>query len=325
MSDDQKIAVVDIGGTHARFAIAHMAEIDAITVKDVIKMRVDKHASLQLAWEAYADQIGQRLPKEGAIALAAPIHNDVMQLTNSSWIIQPSLLSSDMKLDRFTLVNDFGAAAHAIAGMEQKSFTHICGPQNPLNGDGLISVVGPGTGLGVAHLQRNEVGYRVTQTEGGHIDFAPLDILEDKILNNLRQQYQRVSVERVVSGPGLQNIYQSLADLEGLEPKRMSDQELWQNASNADDPLAAAALGRFCMCFGAIAGDLVLAQGANNLVITGGLASRFGERLLTSGFQHRFVAKGRFQSHMENIGVYLAADDDLGLKGAAAAFIQEHQ
>ncbi len=325
MSDDHKIAVVDIGGTHARFAIAHMTGNDAITLEDVVKMRVDEHASLRLAWEVYANQIGQRLPKEGAIALAAPVHNDVMQLTNARWIIRPSLLSTDLKLNRITLVNDFSAAAHAIAGMERESFKHISGPHNSLNGDGLTSVIGPGTGLGVAHLRRDNGDYRVTQTEGGHIDFAPLDVLEDKILSNLRQQHQRVSVERIVSGPGLKNIYQALADMKGLEPEKMDDQELWQKASNSDDQLAAAALDRFCMCFGAVAGDLVLAQGSNNLVITGGLASRFQERLLTSRFQQRFVAKGRFQSHMENIGVYLAADDNLGLKGAAAAFIQEHQ
>ncbi len=91
-------------------------------------------------------------------------------------------------------------------------FTHVCGPDVPLPQEGMISVIGPGTGLGVAALLRRGKDYEVIETEGGHVDFAPLDSLEDRILAELRNSFRRVSVERLVSGRGLMNIYEALGD-----------------------------------------------------------------------------------------------------------------
>ena len=324
MGEASEVVVADIGGTHARFAIAKIEEKKPITLNEIVKMRVSEHASLQLAWEAYGQRLERPLPRNGSIAVAGPVGKDVMQLTNSSWMLRPANLADSLKVDRCTLVNDFGAAAHSVAQLNASSFQHICGPNDTLLNDGIVSVIGPGTGLGVAYLRRASGDYDVTQTEGGHIDFAPLDTVEDGLLAGLRNQHRRVSVERIASGPGLQNIYAHLAKLEGKTIAPIPDHQLWKEACDADNALAAAALDRFCMSFGSISGDIALAHGAQNLVITGGLAARIGAKLTTSGFQERFAAKGRFQSHMKAIGVYLLSDDDLGLQGAAAAFAREH-
>src|SRR3954447_17251243 len=100
-------------------------------------------------------------------------------------------------VDRFTIVNDFGAVAYAVAALPDEHFERVCGPDRPLPSEGIISIVGPGTGLGVAALLRKSDHYEVIETEGGHIDFAPLDSLEDKVLAQLRKSFRRVSIERI--------------------------------------------------------------------------------------------------------------------------------
>jgi glucokinase len=186
-------------------------------------------------------------------------------------------------------------------------------------------VVGPGTGLGVAHLWRDGAGhYRVQATEGGHIDFAPLDEIEDAILVRLRQRHRRVSVERVVSGPGLVDIHEVLASLEGRAVPPRDDKALWQAGLDGSDSLAAAAVDRFCMALGAVAGDLALAQGASGVVVAGGLGFRIKDTLLRSDFAGRFCAKGRFAGMMAAMPVKLITHPQPGLLGAAAAFTMEH-
>ena len=321
----QEIMVADIGGTHARFAIAVVEDRHIARLDHQITMNSVDHASLQIAWEAYGQEVGRKLPPDGAIAVAGPVGGDVLHLTNNSWMIRPHLIKEKLRLERYSLVNDFGAVGHAVALLEDQHFEHICGPAIALNDKGLITVLGPGTGLGVAHVMRQAGEYQVTETEGGHIDFSPHDEVEDSLLRHLRKEHSRVSVERVVAGPGLQTIYHVLAEIEGQASKRMDDKALWQLALSGDDSLASAAFDRFCLCLGAFAGDITLAQGARSVVIAGGLGSRIAHRLASSGFRERFKAKGRFQSLMEQIPVKQLLHEQPGLYGAAGAFIKEHQ
>ncbi len=323
-----EIVVADIGGTHARFAIANIDDGKVAALTDQIKMRTGEHASLQIAWETYGRELGRELPQDGAIAVAGPVGGEMIYLTNSSWTIRPALISETLKLNRFTLINDFAAVGHAVAQMDADMFRPICGPDEALTNDGIITVVGPGTGLGVAHILRvaNKEGddYQVTETEGGHIDFAPLDHVEDQLLAHLRQHHCRVSVERIVSGPGLAIIYQVLAQMEQRQVRPLSDTELWKLAPSGKNSLATAAFERFCLCLGSVTGDLALAQGAKSVVMAGGLGRRIADRLPSSGFRERFVAKGRFQSKMETIAVKQLLHEEPGLYGAATAFVQEH-
>lgn len=320
----QEIVVADIGGTHARFAIAKVDVGCILGFDHQLKMRGADHASLQIAWEAYADQIGRELPREASLAVAGPVGGDVLYFTNSSWMIRPALVPEKLKLDRFSLVNDFGAVGHAIVHMGEDQFKHICGPETALAEDGTITVFGPGTGLGVVQILRKNGDYFVTETEGGHLDFAPHDEFEDALLRKLRVQHRRVSAERVTSGPGIRVIYSLLAEIEGQSAKDIDDRALWALALSGEDSLAAAAFDRFCLCLGSVAGNLALAHGAKEVVMAGGMGQRIGSALLTSGFRERFVAKGRFQSMMEKISVKQLIHKEPGLYGAAAAFIREH-
>lgn len=315
-----QVIAVDIGGTHARFALAEVSDGRVQSLATPITLKTAEHASFQTAWEAFGAQLGQPLPRNAAIAFAGPVGGDVLQLTNSHWTIRPALIKDRLHVDRFALVNDFGAVGHAVAQAAPEYFRHICGPDTPLPGIGIISVVGPGTGLGVAYVVRADGHYRVCATEGGHIDFAPLDAFEDGLLDHLRKRYRRVSAERVVSGPGLRGIYEAFARIEERAVVAEDDKAIWTAALDGTDSLAVAALDRFCMNLGALAGDLALAQGANAVVIAGGLGARIANHLPQSGFAQRFAAKGRFEAMMAAIPVKLITLDEPGLYGAAAAF-----
>jgi len=319
-----QLVAVDIGGTHARFAIAEASGGRVTALAEPVTLKTAEHASLQTAWEAFAAQTGP-LPRAAAIAVASPVGGEVIKLTNNPWIIRPALVQERLGVDSFVIVNDFGAIGHAVAQLGDEHFQPLAGPDAPLPDAGIITVCGPGTGLGVAQVLRMaDGGYRVLETEGGHMDFAPLDAIEDQILKRLRAQHGRVSVERVVAGPGIVGIYETLAEIEGRAVPRRDDKAIWTEAIDGTDSLALAALDRFCLSLGAAAGDLALAQGAKAVVIAGGLGLRLKDRLARSGFAERFAAKGRFRSMMEAIPVKLITHPQPGLFGAAAAFAQEH-
>lgn len=321
-----EIVAVDIGGTHARFAIAEIEEGRVVRLDDEITMKTVDHGSLQLAWQAFGAQLGRPLPRAAAIAVASPVGGELIKLTNNPWIIRPALVKERLEVDDYVLINDFGAIGHAVAQLGLDHFEHLCGPDVDWPKPGSITVCGPGTGLGVAQVYCCANGdYHVIETEGGHIDFSPLDGLEDAILKRLRRTFTRVSVERIVAGPGILAIYETLAQIEGRAIASISDREVWDMAFEGKDSLAVAALDRFCLSLGAVAGDLALTHGPKGVVIAGGLGLRLKDHLVNSGFEQRFVAKGRFQSLMRSIPVRLITHPQPGLFGAAAAYAQEHK
>jgi len=319
-----EVVAVDIGGTHARFALAEISKGHVETLGEAMTLKTGEHASLQTAWEEFRAHVGRPLPAAAGIAIAGPVQGEVLKLTNCPWLIRPALIPEKLGVERYALVNDFGAVAHAVAQVDAASFRHVCGPDEPLPENGVVSIVGPGTGLGVGQLLRRNGRYDVIETEGGHIDFAPLDALEDNILRHLRKRYRRVSVERLASGPGLVNIHDALAAIEQRPVESRDDKLLWTVALEGTDSLAAAALDRFCLSLGAIAGDIALAQGASAVVIAGGLGLRLADHLPRSGFAARFIAKGRFERRMDDMPVKLITHPQPGLFGAAAAFAAEY-
>jgi glucokinase len=318
-----EIIAGDIGGTHARFAIAEIANGQVVKLHDPVTLHTADHASLATAWAAFGAAIGRPLPRAAALALACPIAGEVLQFTNNPWVIRPAALRAELGLNSLTLINDFGAVGHAISQLGPEHLRHIAGPDVALPETGVITVMGPGTGLGVAHILRAEKTF-VIECEGGHMDFSPLDALEDAILAKLRARHGRVSVERIVSGPGLKNLYEALGEIENREIRLQSDTEIWTKAIAGTDPLAVAALTRFCLALGAAAGDLALAQGGQAVVLAGGVLPRIVDLLPGSGFASRFTAKGRFERMMSGIPVKLITHPQPGLLGVAAAHAAMH-
>ena len=324
--DSMDLVAVDIGGTHARFAIASVAADGRIALGEAETLHTRDHASFQTAWEEFRARREGGLPPRASLSVAAPVGGEVIRFTNNPWLIRPGLMRSKLGVETFTIVNDFAAIAHAAAQAPDDLLLHLTGPDRPLPAAGTFSVLGPGTGLGVAHLWRSEAGeYRVTATEGGHTDFAPLDLIDDAILARLRQRHTRVSTERVVSGPAIRDIYEALAALEHRAIAEQDDVTIWTRGLDGSDSLAAAAVDRFCLSLGSVAGDIALSQGGfAGVVIAGGLGYRLRDHLPQSGFAERFRAKGRFAELMASIPVKLIVHPQPGLYGAAAAFAAEH-
>lgn len=318
------IAAADVGGTHARFALASIDGGRVIDLGEPVTVKTSEFASFQHAWQEFGRRIEEPLPHELAIAFAGPVGGDVLKLTNNPWVIRPALMQEKLGVERFVVVNDFAAIAHAVAGLDVSAYRHICGPEKNLPESGVVSIVGPGTGLGVASLLKRPNGHDVIATEGGHIDWAPLDPLEDRILEHLRENFRRVSVERLVSGRGLLNIYEALGTIEKRPFTLRDEKDLWTAALAGSDTLAAAALDRLCLIFGAAAGDFALAQGAHAVVLAGGLGLRLVDYLPRSGFRDRFIAKGRFERMMDEMPVKVIVHPQPGLFGAAAAFAAQN-
>lgn len=317
-----ELIAADIGGTHARFAIAEVADGRVVRLDDPVTLKTAEYASLQTAWEAFGKSLDRPLPRAAAIAVASPVGGEVIKFTNNPWVIRPALITERLNVDSYVLVNDFGAVGHAVAQADESEFIHLGGPDRPLPTEGVITICGPGTGLGVAQVLRTPERYHVLETEGGHVDYAPLDPIEDAFVKRLRRDFTRVSAERIASGPGIVPIYRTLAEIEGRPATLTDDKAIWAAALEGGDSLANAALDRFFLALGAVAGDLALAQGGKAVVIAGGLAYRLKDRFAQSGFAERFIAKGRFQTLMAGLPVKLIVHPQPGLFGAAAAFAQ---
>lgn len=313
------LVTVDIGGTHARFAIATIAG-DAISLREEITLRTADHATFGDAWAEY-ERIQGNLPGAAAFSIAAPVGGEEIRLVNNPWVIR----RADIPTDALTIVNDFGAVGHAVANLGADSFHPIAGPDVAFPAEGTLTVLGPGTGLGVAHVWRDGAGaYRVQATEGGHFSFAPIDPLDDALLVRLRRRYGRVSAERVVSGPAIVDIHAAISDPLGGTAGLHDDKTIWRLGIAREDAIAAAAVDHFCGQLGAVAGDLALAQGACGVVVAGGLGLRLKELLPRSRFGELFRAKGRFSEIVGAMPVKLITHPQPGLFGAAAAFAKEH-
>lgn len=316
-----ELAVADIGGTHARFALAHVDGASAgIRLPWVAK--VADHSSLMAAWRAFAAHLrsaGEPVPRRLSIAIAGTVNYpdsvEPIRFTNNPWTIDPGTLAQDAQLDEFHLLNDFVAIAHAAASAPDTAFATLCGPAGPLPRDRPITLIGPGTGTGIALLRRSAPPF-IQGTEGAHFDFAPIDAFDDALLARLRAQHGRVSAERVVSGSGLAHM---VAVLAGSEPQ-IDIVALWHAGLSGSDAVAAQAIERFCMALGSVAGDVALAQGSKAVIVAGGLGQRLAGVLPRSGFEERFCAKGRYRAVMQGMKVRILMLEEPGLLGAALAF-----
>jgi glucokinase len=314
-----QIVVGDIGGTNARFALAEVADGGVVSLGDPVVLATAKYEGLPNAWHAFGAAIGQPLPRLASLAIAGPITGGPVRFLNSHWVVQPDTIDRDLGLDKSLLLNDFGAMAHAVHALGPEYFVHVCGPDVPFRRYGAISVLGPGTGLGVAVLQRTMAGPVVLETEGAHIHFAPLNDTERRVSDAVTAKYGRASVERIVSGPGLGDIVRTLSPNDARE-----DPELWQAAIDGTETALSQALDLFLDSYGSAAGDLSLAHGAMGVALTGGLTNRLLNIMTRSRFHARFCDKGRYRARMETVPVKLVTYPQPGLFGAAAAFAKEH-
>ena len=318
--------VADIGGTNARFALASMDEpIPALHHRRALPAA--EFASLQHAAEHYLEELDET-PGHAAFAVACPVRDDEIRLTNRAWSFSRHELQRALALDHLLVLNDFGAAAWTVPTLAESDSVPIYGPPEP-GRRGPVSVLGPGTGLGMALLVGDDdIGWRVVETEGGHASFAPHGTEERAIADWLAARHGRVSIERALCGIGLSQID---AALSRRKPGKQDtpDNELRPPADivaaalEGHDVPSRQALARFCAILGSVAGDTALMHGARAVMIAGGIVPRIVPFLRASAFRERFLDKGRFAAYLESVSVRVIMHPAPGLLGAALALRSE--
>ena len=243
----------DIGATNARFALVHPngsmtpARVYALNDYPSISDAIDKYL---------AEQSPPAKPRQAALAVASAITGDQVTLTNHAWTFSIEGLRRHLGLERLRVINDFAANALAIPYLVESDRTQI-GAGSPVN-DAPIAVIGPGTGLGVSALVPTASGAVPIPGEGGHMTMAPANAQESTVLGVMRKRYDHVSAERVLSGPGLVNLYNTLCELSAVPAAPFTPAQITSPRSWDEDPRAREATAMFCAMLGTVAGNLAL-------------------------------------------------------------------
>lgn len=314
MRTSSAVLVGDVGGTHARFAIVepHLFRVEARA-----ELPADEYQTFDAALSAYLSGLGiAQRPQAAAIGVAGPVTNGEVDFTNRDWRASEADLRR-LGFERALLINDFAAVAFSITALGTEDVRTLGPEVEGLAGDP-ITVLGAGTGFGVACLAQFRGLSLPIATEGGHISFAPQTDDEMEVARILARRFGHVSVERVLSGPGLENLHSALCELSG-EVEQLAAADIVRHAE-AGAETCKAALDMFCAIFGSVAGDLALAHGARGGVyIAGGIATKIEKHLLASSFRERFESKGRLGNYVKAIPTRLVLHEDAALLGAALA------
>ncbi|MDQ0464328.1 glucokinase [Caulobacter ginsengisoli] len=309
--------VGDVGGTNVRFALIDQAGPDPRLTRPR-SFRCEDFPSLEAAIAYYLPAGGR--PASAVVAVAGPVIDGRAELTNGAWrMSETGLMAGGFAAAR--LLNDYEALALSLRRLGPDDLGAI-GEARPRAG-GAAALMGAGTGLGVAAVVREGRRDTVLTTEGGHATFAPADEVEMDILRHLSGRFGRVSLERVLSGPGLVNLRWALGRIAGVDVPHLDPEQIVERAGPGGDPLCVQALDRFCGIYGTAAGDLALTFGATGGVyLGGGIAPRILDRLRSGGFRARFEAKGRMKSYVAAIATQVILHPYAALLGAAQAALE---
>lgn len=306
--------VGDVGGTNARLALVdgqgHIRHPRTFPCKE--------YGTLDEVIAEYIETTaGKKRPARAVLAVAGPVLDGEIAFTNLDWVVSEGDLLARFEFEAVELINDFAAQALACPTLEGPDLRAL-GPDLRRGArECPMLALGAGTGFGVAGLARSERGDVAIATEGGHAAFAPTDDVEIEIVKRLAARHGRVSIERILSGQGLYDLYTILAELRG-EPAALADEVAVTTEGMVGDPLAAATLDRFARILGGVAGDLALSFGARGGVfVSGGIAPRIAERLVTGGFRAQFENKGRLSDYVRQIPTYLVLHPYPAIVGAA--------
>ncbi len=293
--------LADVGGTNARFAL----QTSGGTARRVTVYRGREYKSLAAALRSYLKGVKPELrPREAAFAIASPIEGDFIEFTNSPWSFSIDETRRTFRLERLEVINDFAALALAIPDLSAGDWRKI-GRGKRIDG-APVAVLGPGTGLGVSCLVQSPVGRMALDTEGGHVTLAAFDDFEAGVLRFLRRDWQHVSAERVLCGPGLVNLYQAIAPVEGRPFESLSPATISRRALSGTCPACTHAIDMFCDMLGTVASNLALSVGARGGVyLGGGMIPKMGSAFKANRFRNRFEDKGRFSDYLKSIPTYL--------------------
>jgi glucokinase len=314
---DKSLLIGDIGGTNARFALANSEQPG---FDDAMTLTCADFASADDAIRHYISERSLSAPDGICFAVAGPVIDNTVRLTNSQWTLSGVDLAREFGAEQVRLLNDFEAAAYSIPQLRPADVENIGKKSNiELSPDRFsIAVTGPGTGLGVAGLVRRGSNLVSVAGEGGNVGFAPNSDVQVKLRSELRNKFAFVSAEHLISGPGIENIYWALTEIYGEKFTPLSAGDIFAAGGNGGDPRAGEATQLFFDVLGQVAGDLALTMGAvDGVYLAGGIVKRYPTMLKNSGFRSAFEDKGRYRAYMERIPTLLITHDEPGLLGAA--------
>lgn len=302
------ILLVDLGGTHIRFAALKNNVMSPLSV-----FYCTEYADVIAVVSTYLKTQTLRFT-HAIFAIAAPILGDEVRMTNLPWVLNRTHIKKTLGFEAVTFINDFYALAHALPLLAAKDVFQI--------GGGILQptmpkvVLGPGTGLGVSAVFFRENAWHVTPSEGGHIDFAPQTLQEWQFLEYLMARYNHVSIERILSGAGLVDLYTFYYGT------HLTAAEITESALQGH-LRATEVLNHFCRLLGAAAGNFALIFNAQGGVyLGGGIMPRIVSFLKNSPFRKCFEAKGRFQTMLSQIPTFVIMDNAATLKGVSVEVIK---
>jgi glucokinase len=313
----------DIGGTNARLAYFDAERGKPRMVAERVYPSRESRGLDEIVMKFVSSQ--PQKPDLACFGVAGPVRNGRVETSNLPWMVDSAELAAELGLPTALLINDLEANAWGIAELREENLVALNHVKGPVGGN--QAVVSAGTGLGEAGLFWNGEKYEVFASEGGHCDFAPRNELEIELLRHLSTRFGHVSVERIVSGPGLVNVYRFLRDTHrGEEPEWLTDQMAHGDPAAAisgaaltgKSPLAEHALDLWISIYGAEAGNVAIKLMAmGGIFLGGGIAPRLVSRLSGPLFMQAFTSKGRMQALLESIPVKVIVYDKIALFGAA--------
>jgi glucokinase len=310
---NDRVLLADIGGTNARFALMDGGEIGLVE-----HLRVADFATATDAIAAFLKSHGGP-PVAGVLGVAGPVQNNRCVITNSGWVIDGRDLEQVFAFRTVHVLNDFEALAWSLPALLPSDLFAL-GEQRPVAGAPMLAV-GPGTGFGAACFIPRDIAPFAVVTEGGHATLPATSEREERVIDQLRKRFGHVSIERALSGSGLENLYQALAAVDGVAVPERDPAGITEAALDGSCAVSRAALDMFCSLLGAVAGNLALtfcAQGG--VYVAGGIVPRFADRLAESDFRTEFESKGRYDSYLRKIPIHIITRQDASFIGLKTFF-----
>jgi glucokinase len=309
--------IADVGATNARFAVVSpeggLQRPRVLACEDYSTI----HGAIAVYLVEELPLTDVRRLETAALAIAGPVTGDRVALTNHPWSFSIDELRGALEVEHLHVVNDFAAVAAAMPHLEADERAQI-GDGEPLF-DAPIGVLGPGSGLGVGGLIKTATGWLPLPGEGGHATMAAANARESAVLDRMRARYDHVSAERVLSGPGLIDLHNTLAELDGVPAVAYTAAQITDPAVCEDDRHCREAVEIFCAMLGTVAGNLALTLGARGGVyVAGGIVPKLGARFGASAFRERFEAKGRLRPYLAQIPTYVVTHPFPAFLGLAA-------
>lgn len=311
--------IADVGGTNIRLAL-----LDGSVQQQIECFKCDDFDSLEAVVSHYLSDKTDIVLGDACFGIAGPVHGEVFTMTNLGWTFSVQSLKSKVGFKHVYFINDYTAISMSIPQLQGGDLRAIY----PAVGDEQAPriICGPGTGLGLAQLIKIGDFYECVSGEGGHTEFAPNNLRQLKVLESLMAKFEHVSIERLLSGQGIVNIYQSLAWIEKADPQQFDASQISQRYINKSDPLCVEAMEIFCDVLAQFLGNMVLSAGAfGGVYIAGGIMPRIIDYIDIERFIETYAKKGRFKDYVLKAPVYLITQSQPGLTGACVYLNQEKQ